>query len=122
MIEEGFGQMMWAISGLVLVTSILALVYPVRGVHKRLREAKETELRLITGEIAKQRAAFGKQGAASRSGELADLVAYRGLVDSVAEWPFTTSTYTRLFLYALLPVASWGIGVVAEEIIGGVLF
>jgi hypothetical protein len=46
---------------------------------------------------------------------MADLVAYRGMIESVPEWPFTLSTYTRVALYALLPIISWGIGLVAEE-------
>jgi hypothetical protein len=40
----------------------------------------------------------------------------------VSEWPFTGSTYLRLFIYALIPLASWGLGVVAEEVVGRLLF
>jgi hypothetical protein len=53
---------------------------------------------------------------------MADLVAYRSLVESVPEGPFTTSTYTRLILYALIPLVSWSIGIVAEGIVGRALF
>jgi hypothetical protein len=53
---------------------------------------------------------------------MADIVAYRALVEDVPEWPFTTSTYARIFLYALIPLASWSIGIVAEEIVGRALF
>ena len=53
---------------------------------------------------------------------MADLVAYRTLVESTPEWPFTTSTYTRLFLYMLIPALSWGLGVFAEEIVSRVFF
>ena len=53
---------------------------------------------------------------------MADLVAYRDMIQSVSEWPFTLSTYTRLALYALLPVATWGIGLVAEEVLERVIF
>ena len=53
---------------------------------------------------------------------MADLVAYRGLVQGVPEWPFTTSTYTRLILYAFIPVVSWSIGIVAEGLLGRALF
>ena len=48
---------------------------------------------------------------------MADLVAYLSLVERVPEWPFTTSTYTRLFLYLLMPLVFWSIGIVAEEIV-----
>ena len=52
---------------------------------------------------------------------MADLVAYRGLIEDVPEWPFT-STYTRFILYMLIPVAFWVLGVVAEEIVGHATF
>ncbi len=53
---------------------------------------------------------------------MADLVAYRGLIEDVPEWPSTTSTYTRFILYMLIPVAFWVLGVVAEEIVGRAAF
>jgi len=50
------------------------------------------------------------------------MAAYRTLVADVSEWPFSGSTYVRLVLYALIPLASWGLGVIAEEVIGRVFF
>ncbi len=47
---------------------------------------------------------------------------YRGVIQDVPEWPFTTSTYARLILYMLIPVAFWVLGVVAEEVVGRALF
>jgi hypothetical protein len=122
MLETGFGQMMFVIGSATLLVTALALLSPVRGVHKRIRQAKETELGWVNGEISKQLNSYQNSDTDRRSGEIADLVAYRGLVASVPEWPFTSSTYTRLVLYALLPVVSWGVGIVAEEIVGRALF
>ena len=121
MIETGFGQIMTLIGGITLVVTALALLSPVGGVHKRIRQSKEAELSWVNGEISKQRRALQNPDAGQRSGEMADLVAYLSLVERVPEWPFTTSTYTRLFLYLLIPVVSWGIGIVAEGIVGGAL-
>ena len=121
MLETGFEQIMILIGGTTLVVTALALLSPVRGVHKRILQAKEAELGWVNGKISKQRSAFQNPGASRRSGEMADLVAYRSLVESVPEWPFTTSTYTRLILYALIPLVSWGFGMVAEEIVGRAL-
>jgi len=122
MFETGFGQIMILVGGTTLVVSALALLSPVRGVHKKIRQSKEAELGWVNGEISKQRSAFRNQIAGQRSGEMADLVAYRSLIESVSDWPFTTSTYTRLILYALIPVASWSFGIVAEGIVGRALF
>jgi hypothetical protein len=121
LLETGFGQMMLINGGVVLVVTVFALLYPVRGVHKRIRQAKETELRWANGEIAMRRDSFQSAEADRQGGEMADLVAYRSLIESAPDWPFTTSTYTRLILYMLIPVASWGLGIFAEEIVGRVL-
>lgn len=122
MLETGFGQMMFVIGGATLFVAVVALLSPVRGVHKRICQAKETELGWVNGEISKQRSSFQNSDTDRQSGNIADLVAYRGLVESIPEWPFTSSTYTRLVLYALLPVVSWGVGLIAEEIVGRALF
>jgi hypothetical protein len=87
-------------------------------VHTRIRHSKDKELGRVNTEIAKHWKSFQHHDGNSSSGDMADLIAYRGLIESVPEWPFTSSTYTRLFLYALLPVATWGIGFFAEELVG----
>ena len=121
MFETGFGQMMWIIGLATLIMAVLALLSPVHGVHKRIRQSKEDELCWVNGEILKHRSSFQNSDTSRRSGKMADLVAYRGLVESIPEWPFTTSTYTRLILYTLLPLVTWGIGLIAEEFVGRVL-
>jgi hypothetical protein len=118
MLETGFGLIIIFLGGITLVVTALALLAPVGGVHKRIRQSKAAELGRVHGEISKQRSAFQESGSGRRSGEMADLVAYQSLVERVPEWPFTTSTYARLFLYLLIPVVSWSIGIVAEEIVG----
>ena len=40
------------------------------------------------------------------------------MIEAVPEWPFTTSTYTRIILYTFLPLLTWGVGIFAEEFIG----
>lgn len=121
MLETGFRQMMWIIGGATLVGAVLALLSPVHGVHKRIVLSKEEELSKVTAKISKLRDSFQNSDVDRRGGEMADLVAYRGLVESVPEWPFTTSTYTRIILYALLPILTWSIGLFAEEIVGRIL-
>jgi hypothetical protein len=121
MLETGFGQLIVLIGGSTLVVTALALLAPVGGVHKRIHQSKEAEIGRVNRDISKQLSAFQNSDPGRQSGEMADLVAYLSLVERVPEWPFTTSTYTRLFLYLLIPVVSWGIGIVAEGIVGGAL-
>jgi hypothetical protein len=122
LLETGFGSTLLMIGGPALIVAALALLAPVRGVHNRIRQSKEAELHRINGAILTQGRTFPNPEASQRRGELADLVAYRGLIENVPEWPFTTSTYTRFILYMLIPVVSWGIGILAEEIVGRALF
>lgn len=122
MLETGFGRMMLWIGGATLVVAALALLSPVRGVHKRIRQSKDAKLRWINEAILTQRSALEDPDASRRIGEMGDLVAYRGLIEDVPEWPFTTSTYARLILYMLIPVAFWVLGVVAEEVVARALF
>jgi hypothetical protein len=118
MIETGFGQMMIIIGGATLAGTAFALLAPVHGVHKRICRSKERELGWVNGEISEQQTSFHDTSADHPGGRMADLVAYRGMIDDVSEWPFTISTYSRIFLYVLLPIATWGIGLVAEQMLG----
>ncbi len=121
-LESGFGVVMLIYGSSALVVTAFALLHPVRGVHQRIRQAKEVELSWADGEIALWRRSLqSAEGSKHRRG-VADLVAYRGLVESTPDWPFTTSTYARLVLYMLIPVLSWGLGIFAEEIVGRFLF
>lgn len=122
MLESGFVMLMTFIGSATLVIAVLALLAPVRGVQRRVSEAKQAELDWTAAEIARLRSELATADPDRRSGDLADIVAYRNLVAGVSEWPFTGSTYARLFVYALIPLASWGLGVVAEVVIGRLLF
>ena len=82
MLESGFGRMMLFYGGTALVVTAFALLYPVRGVHERIREAKDSELGWVNGEIARCRRSLQSAGTGSRPGEVADLVAYRPLIES----------------------------------------
>ena len=122
MLETGFMTLMMVIGSSTLMLAVLALLAPVRGVQKRVRGAKQDELTWIAGRIAVLRADYAIPQAGARSGDLADMVAYRTLIEHVPEWPFTGSTYVRLFVYALIPLASWGIGIIAEQLIEQLFF
>lgn len=122
LLETGFMALMVFVGTSTLVLAVLALLAPVRGVQKRVREAKQEELAWIANQIAGLRAAFRDSQTGRNSGDLADMISYRTLIENVPEWTFTSSTYVRLFVYALIPLASWGAGIVAEAVIGRLFF
>ena len=117
MIETGFGQLMLIVGGTTLAGTALALLVPVYGVHQRILQSKKQALDWANAELAGEQPTFLTPRAGQESGRMADLVAYRGMIESVHEWPFTLSTYTRVALYVLLPIATWSTGLVAEEIL-----
>ena len=122
MIETGFGQLMLVICGMTLIGTAFALLAPVYGVHQRIRQSKEQALSWVNTELTAEQPTFLEPGTDQESGRMADLVAYRSMIGRVSEWPFTLSTYTRVTLYVLLPVVTWGVGLVAEEVLGRVLY
>ena len=117
MLETGMGRIMLFAGGSWVILIGLALILPIRGLHRKIRSAKDAELEWVNRAIAEERRALAAADTTRRSGDMADLVAYRNLVSSVSEWPFTSSNYARILLYALIPAASWGLGLVAEQFV-----
>lgn len=122
LVETGFGMTMIVAGTATLISTTIALWLPVRGVHKRICQSKQQELSELNRQISRRRSLLKSEDISVNGGEMADLITYRGLVDSVSEWPFTSSTYARVFLYALMPVAAWGVGIIAEEVVARVYF
>ena len=121
--ERGEGHQIGVlIAMLFLSTGVATVVFvlPLRGVHRRIRQAKEEELarvhRAIDGDA--DALAGSRLAARARDLSLADLVAYRGLVASVREWPFERSALRRFALYLALPLGSWVGGALVERGLG----
>jgi hypothetical protein len=95
--------------------SAVALALPVRGIHTAIALAKRAELDWCDDAIRRARAA---SDAPSRTGPgLADLVAYRGLVESVSEWPFDAPALRRFVLYLAIPLGGWLGGALVERLV-----
>ncbi len=122
LLETGFVFILIMIVIATFVGVTLAVVAPAVGVHRRITQVKDNELDWVNARIRDKRNAMQGANDSSRTGELADLVAYRNLVEDVPEWPFTTSTYARIGAYAIIPLFAWGMGVIAEELVGRLLF
>jgi hypothetical protein len=52
---------------------------------------------------------------------LADWIAYRGLIESVREWPVDAPTLRRFTLYLAIPLGSWLGGALVERMIDALL-
>jgi len=87
----------------------LALVLPVRGVHRAIRAAKNAELRSVRAEIAALRgpALAGGMPAPEEAAPLGGLLAYEARIAGVSEWPFDVGTFVRFAAFLALPLGSW---------------
>jgi len=120
---QRYAVLVLIVAGIVVVAATAALLLPVRGVHLRIRAAKQAELDAVHQAIHGESSALARSALARRSDppSLADLVAYRELVAAAREWPFDSSTVVRFALYLLIPLGSWLGGAVAERLISALL-
>ena len=115
----------WAIPSL-LVPGIVALVgfavtaflLPLRGPHRRLRDAKRAELQRVRAAIQTARdRVLDAPATDATGGRLADLIAYETRVANASEWPIAAPTVARFALYLALGLGSWvGAGIVQHGI------
>ena len=113
-------------AALALALVAVALLLPVQGVRQRVHEAKEAELAWAREAIARERrllrdaAGPSRPGAAADAvsgGRLADLLAYRSLVEQVSELPFDNPALRRVALYLLIPVGSWVASTLGQHVV-----
>lgn len=107
---------------LLLVTAAVAtgsLFLPLRGLRRRIAERKREELSRVDAALRGDRTGLAGTRIADRAGELglADLIAYRRLVEDVPEWPLEGRSLSRLGLYLLIPLASWVGAALVERVV-----
>ena len=115
--ETGFGLLALLIGLGILTGAGLALFLPLRGVRKRIRQAKAGELEWADAELGRLRSVLKSDDSRSSAGALADLAAYHRQVEGVPEWPISASNYVRFALYLLIPVGSWALAAVVERFV-----
>ncbi|MCU0668675.1 MAG: hypothetical protein MUF70_04905 [Myxococcota bacterium] len=111
----------WLVLAVLTVTTGLAfaaLLLPSRGLHERLRAAREAELRFVRGEIASVRDALGagaRPDANERIAQLPALLAWEARVERMSVWPFDAPSLFRFALLLLVPLGSWLGGALVER-------
>jgi len=114
LMESGMLLTIVLIEGIVVPVAVVGLILPVRGVHRRIREAKQEELAWALKGIHKAQMRLKDSSADTVSSQMADLITYHQFIDEVPEWPFRISTFVRIILYLLIPLASWAGGLFVE--------
>jgi hypothetical protein len=111
------------IAVIALVGGTAALILPVRGIHLRLRQAKQAELGRVHAAIRGDPGALSGSLIREHGADLglSDLLAYRNLLESVREWPFDAPSMLRFALYLAIPLGSWLGGAFVERLLGAAL-
>jgi hypothetical protein len=100
------------VSGTLALAGV-GLLLPLHGLRQAIQSSKRRELGWCHEQIRDARAAAARTSELS----LADLVAYRGLVESVREWPLDAPTLRRFALYLVIPLVSWLGGALVERLV-----
>ena len=103
----------------LLSVATVTFVIPVRGVHRKMGQAKREELLRLSAEIRRDREEIRvlAPGARDAAARLPALLAYESRIQSVQEWPFDTPTLLRFAFYLTIPVVSWLGGAFVERLI-----
>lgn len=105
--------------------ALAALLLPSRGLHERLRSAKEAELRWVRSEIASARDALGAGDAGADAREqtmrLPALLAWEARVERMSAWPFDATSLFRFALLLLVPLGSWLGGALVERAVNALI-
>jgi hypothetical protein len=109
---------MW-IGAITLAT--VTFMLPILGLHRILRDARQTELDWCLDALRRARAGLKNGASDPQRLPMAEIVAYKQLVEGVREWPFDSSTLVRFAIYLLIPLASWSGGAVVERMIDSLL-
>ena len=102
--------------GFWMAFTILAwagMMLPLRGIRKKIAVAKKTELDWCRWALKTARDEL-KSGAGSRQ-SIAEIMAYRAMIQDIRNWPFDNPTLARFSLYLLIPLGSWLGGAFVER-------
>ncbi len=121
--ETGFGVLAATMGTVIIIAAGVALLFPLRGVHGRIVREKRRVIDAIDARLSELRLGLPRPGGETgRTGEFADLAAYRQLVGDVPEWPIGRSSFFRFALYLLIPVASWALAALVEHLVDRLVF
>lgn len=119
--KPGIFSVVLIANAIALAAAATGLLLPLRGARQAILTAKRRELDWCDAELRRARAALERDVAQSGSRPLADLVAWRGVVAAVPEWPLDAPTLRRFVLYLGIPIGSWLGGAFVERVVDFVL-
>jgi hypothetical protein len=126
----GFPQMLGspvsaALAGMMLALALAAFIWPLWGIHVRIREAKNAFLgeagRRAQAAVRRiyERQDHGDSESVSRlATPVATFLTIRDEVASLPTWPWGPGTLTGFLSALLLPIAIWGLQLLLSRVLG----
>ena len=112
-VEARYGPMLVAAWITSVIFAWVGLMVPLRGIRRKIRVAKSQELDWCRQTLKSARDEL-KSGAGEQQ-SIAELVAYRTIIEDIRNWPFDNPTLVRFALYLLIPLGSWVGGAFVER-------
>ena len=111
--EPGFDNLLIQLSIPLAVFAWIGLMLPLNGIRRKIKQAKAKELDWCNQALLESRTRF-KAGAETKY-SLAEVIAYKNLIEEIRNWPFENPTLVRFALYLLIPLGSMFGGAVFER-------
>ena len=96
-----------------IVLAWIGMMLPLRGIRKQIRITKAQELDWCSQNLRLSRDALKSGVGGTQS--MAEIMAYRTMIESMKNWPFDSPTLVRFTLYLLIPLGSWLGGAFVER-------
>jgi hypothetical protein len=113
MVESRYGPMLVAAWISSVIFAWIGLMVPLRGIRRKIREAKHAELDWCRQTLKRARDELKSGAGEARS--IGEIIAYRSMIEDIRNWPFDNPTLTRFALYLLIPLGSWFGGAFVER-------
>lgn len=111
-----------ALLSLIITLPLCIAVFfiPVTAIVKRVKALKAKEIDLINRALAGDISALASTNLDQKGQKIGqiDLLSYRDYIDGVRNWPIDGSGVLRIFIYVILPIASWTVMTFANTIAG----
>lgn len=115
--DHGVTPLLVLVAASTIALTVLALLLPVRSVHRRIEGARDAELRWCDAQLAIERGRLRTGDPAGVPGRMTDLLAFREQVEKIRTWPFDTPKLRRIALYLLIPVGSWVASALVQTVV-----
>jgi hypothetical protein len=112
-VESRYGSVIVAFWIVAILLAWVGLMLPLRGIRKKIKEAKHQELDWCRRSLIRERDDL-KSGNGQKS-SIGQVLAYRDMINGMRNWPFDNPTLVRFALYLLIPLGSWLGGAFVER-------